>query len=204
MATKYTEEFERFWKAYPRRTAKGPAFKSWTKNVDETDAFMAKAIINDVEKRTRLKWWPFDTTKIPHAATWVNQQRYLDEGWEEDIKTRGQEKQSHTYTPSPTFVLTPGHGNGHWMSMLNRLGMSYLRKLSGTTDAMCAELLKIKNDVHSELIETVTEEIETAKDTRKAKTEMAFLLAETMLIRFDMLTGRHFKKEIIDMRRKPE
>jgi len=204
MATKYTPEFERFWRAYPRKTAKGPAFKSWQKNVDETDAFMSKAVIDDLEKRTRLKWWPFDTTKIPHAATWINQERYLDEGWEDDIKTRGQDKQGHTYTPMKPAVENPGHGNGHWMSMLNRLGRNYLLKLGGVNDAMCAQLLKIKNEVHAELIATVNEEIDTATDKSQAKSDMGFLLAETMLTRFDMLTGRHFKGQIINMARRPK
>jgi len=204
MKTDYSKPFLRFWDCYPRKTAKGPAWKSWQKNVDESDAFMWKAIVADLEKRSRLKWWPFDTTKIPHAATWLSQQRYLDEGWEADIKTRGQDgAKASGYVPRAPIVLEPGHDKGPWMSMLNRLGRNYMIMAGGLSDALIIGLLKIKNDVFSEMVPIANEEIATSENPVKAKGEMAFIMAETMLIRFDMLSGRQLKEAIIDMAQKP-
>lgn len=197
MKTKYTDKFEQFWKSYPRRTAKASAFKAWQKNVDESDAFMAQAIIDDLEKRTRMKWWPFDKTKIPHAATWLNQERYLDEGWEEDIKTRGQETKGAAYTPRDPYEPLPGHGNGEWQSMLNRLMRNYILLCGGVAETMLAALVKEKNTTHAEILPVANEEIDAAEDKKAAKGEMAQLFAETMLNRFDMLTGKTLKHKII-------
>jgi hypothetical protein len=77
-------------------------------------------------------------------------------------------------------------------------------KLGGVSETMCAQLLRIKNEVHAELIGVVNEEIDAADNVPRAKAEMGFLLGETMLIRFDMLTGRDLKAVIIDMSRKPK
>lgn len=202
MKTDYTKLFETFWRAYPRKTAKATAFKSWQKNVYEDDAFMAKAITDDLAKRTRLKWWPFDTTKIPHAATWLNQERYLDEGWEDDIKTRGQETKGAAYTPRDPYEELPGHGNGDWMSMLNRLMRNYLLKLGGVNDAMLKTLIKEKNLAHTEIFPVANEEIDAADNKPAMKSEMALLFAETMLNRFDMITGKSLKTQIIKISRK--
>ncbi|TFG82814.1 MAG: hypothetical protein E4G74_02125 [Erysipelotrichales bacterium] len=205
MKTDYTKHFETFWNAYPRKTAKATAFKSWQKNVDEDDAFMSKAIVADLEKRTRLKWWPFDTTKIPHAATWISQQRYLDEGWQDEIKTRGQDKAGHVPI-DPKYVprVDTGHKQGHWMSMLNRLGRNYMLRAGGLPDAMIKALVTSKNETHTELLPIVNEEINAAADKPKAKNDMAFMFADTLLTRFDMLTGRQLKSSIINMSRRPQ
>lgn len=195
----YTKLFEIFWEAYPRKTAKQTAFKAWQKNVDEDDAFMPKAMVADLEKRTRMKWWPFDKTKIPHAATWINSGRYLDEGWEDDIKTRGQEQRGATYSPLPVHIESPTHDKGAWMNMLNRLMVSYLLRAGGFPDAMLNALVKEKNKVHAEILPAANEEIDSAQDKAAAKYEMAVLFATTMLSRFDALTGRSLKDQVIKL-----
>ena len=85
--SEYPTNFEAFWSAYPRKVAKPAAMKAWEKQKLEGDMFAAKAAINDAEKRTRLKWWNDDATKIPHPATWINARRWEDEGWENETKT---------------------------------------------------------------------------------------------------------------------
>lgn len=199
---KYTEAFEKWWEAYPRKTAKFKAFSSWQSHVDETDT--ALIVIADTEKRNRLRFWAADKSKIPMPTTFLNQHRWEDE-WEDEVKTRGRETMA-TYTKmsEPTPVVETGHGNGHWMSMLNRLMVNYRFKLGvNCTPAMHNQLLKVKNEVHTELIAAVNEEIGIAEDKPKAKTEMAWLMAETMLARLDMLTGKSLKSQIINLSRKP-
>ena len=110
---KYTPLFEKWWQAYPRKTAKAVAFRAWQKHADESDAFMCKAMIDNLEKRTRLKWWPLQREKIPHAATWINQGRYLDEGWEDDIKTRGKERTHTPAAPNYTPRIEDDYGLDH-------------------------------------------------------------------------------------------
>lgn len=70
--------FPEFWEAYPRaKTGKFAAEKAYEKaiGVDTHDAIMA-----GVERFAReLKKSPRDTSLIPHAATWLNQGRWMDE-----------------------------------------------------------------------------------------------------------------------------
>lgn len=65
-------EFDRFWDIYPRKTAKGAAEKAWEKACGLTDP---EKIIAAAERAT----WPTDPQFIPHASTWLNQKRWLDE-----------------------------------------------------------------------------------------------------------------------------
>lgn len=75
--------FPEFWEAYPRaKTGKFAAEKAYEKaiGVDTHDAIMA-----GVERFAReLKKSPRYTSLIPHAATWLNQGRWMDE--DEDKK----------------------------------------------------------------------------------------------------------------------
>ncbi len=65
-------EFDRFWDAYPRGDGKKEAMKAWAKaGLDEH----ADKIIADVIQRK--KSWT-DPKFIPHASTYLNQERWLD------------------------------------------------------------------------------------------------------------------------------
>ena len=66
------QAFERFWSVYPRKIAKGAAERAWDKAARVTPP---DAIIAAVEAAV----WPADPQFIPHAATWLNQKRWLDE-----------------------------------------------------------------------------------------------------------------------------
>lgn len=66
------ERFDVFWNAYPLKRAKGAALKAWEKlkpGPDLTDTMLLAL--------TRQQW--SDPKYIPHPATWLNQQRWLDE-----------------------------------------------------------------------------------------------------------------------------
>jgi hypothetical protein len=67
--------FETFWKTYPRKTAKQSALKVWTK-LSKSKDFDPDEVINIVEaySRSDLPEQKF----IPHASTWLNQERWRD------------------------------------------------------------------------------------------------------------------------------
>jgi hypothetical protein len=200
---KYTEQFEKWWEAYPRKTAKFKAFQSWQSHVDESDT--ALVVIADTEKRNRMRFWAADKSKIPMPTTFLNQHRWEDE-WEDEVKTRGRETIA-THTKHSEANRAPhvdtGHGKGHWMSMLHRLGLNYMIVAGTLTDAVVKQLVREKNRLFEETMGAVKEEIETATDKKQASTEMAWMLADTMLSRFDAITGRNLKNKIINMSRRP-
>lgn len=68
-------EFLAFWEAYPRKTAKPPAWKAWLKS-QPVLADVLKAISWQVECE---QWVKEDGTFIPMPATYLNQLRWEDE-----------------------------------------------------------------------------------------------------------------------------
>ena len=70
------QEFNEFWESYPRKVARIAAMKAWNKKVSrlETPAVMQGLHI------WRLYWWHTqkDTEFIPHASTWINQERWRE------------------------------------------------------------------------------------------------------------------------------
>ena len=69
-----SSDFDNFWKLYPRKTAKGAAksayLKALTKAEAETIYLGAERFANDPNR---------DPAFTPHASTWLNQERWLDE-----------------------------------------------------------------------------------------------------------------------------
>ena len=68
--------FDEFWMLYPRKVAKAAARKVWQKLSEEDQLLAAKAIDEHCQywkaKETALEF-------IPHASTWLNQERWEDE-----------------------------------------------------------------------------------------------------------------------------
>jgi phage replication O-like protein O len=75
----YTREyFEKFWRLYPKKLAKGAAEKAF-KKLNPDDQLM-KTIISAIEKAKRSDQWTEGNGKfIPYPATWLNQTRWEDE-----------------------------------------------------------------------------------------------------------------------------
>lgn len=72
----HLEEFEKFWEAYPRKTGKGAAKKSWLKAVGQVEG---RIIIDAVYKQRKGFNYEDNKKYIPMPATWLNQERWLDE-----------------------------------------------------------------------------------------------------------------------------
>jgi len=69
-------KFENFWSQYPKKVGKLTARRSWEKLSQENQQKALEAI---VEHR---KYWAAKGTDwefIPHASTWLNQERFEDE-----------------------------------------------------------------------------------------------------------------------------
>ena len=68
--------FEEFWKLYPRKVSKRVAQKIWERMTkDEQEAAFEALPVH-------IKYWKLKETDldfIPHASTWLNQERFEDE-----------------------------------------------------------------------------------------------------------------------------
>ena len=67
-------EFDRFWKSYPKKVAKQDAIKAW-KKIKQAEIEM---ILSDIAKR-KLNGWSGNTKFIPNASTYLNGRRWEDE-----------------------------------------------------------------------------------------------------------------------------
>jgi len=77
--TLYTEDFDRFWQAYPRKIGKKEAAKAWSKSQKERPAI--DKVIEAIEAQSKGDQWTKDGGQfIPHPATWLNQGR-----WDDDV-----------------------------------------------------------------------------------------------------------------------
>jgi hypothetical protein len=68
--------FDAFWSLYPRKVAKASALKAWKKAA--TSEAVKDAIMAGLERQLPALR-PKDRQFVPHAATWLNQERWNDE-----------------------------------------------------------------------------------------------------------------------------
>ena len=69
-------EFDRLWKCYPRKTAKGAAQRAFERLMKRSDAPSVDVLITAVERyAATIK----DMNYCAHLATWLNGERWLDE-----------------------------------------------------------------------------------------------------------------------------
>lgn len=74
----YTDEFNTFWKVYPRKVGKDAAWRKW-KSLNGTRPALA-ALVSAIEKQAQSDQWQRDGGQfIPHPATWLHQGRWADE-----------------------------------------------------------------------------------------------------------------------------
>jgi hypothetical protein len=183
MKNDYTEKFESFWKVYPRKVSKFPAFKAWVKNGIEDDAFLPTQVIQDIEKRTRFKWWSTDHEKIPHAATWLNARRWEDEGWMEEIDKREPKRGEIKSAPIKYKPIDTGPEMCEWETLVNRFWVKYVRHAGGVMPEQVEQALRIKRALLKEMVPNIKEEIEAHPDHRG---EMVEMVVKTFLKRLDL------------------
>lgn len=70
--------FELFWRVYPRRVGKGAALNAWKRLAPDTA--LTEQIIQAVKHQSVSEQWVKEGGRfVPNPATWLNQQRWLDE-----------------------------------------------------------------------------------------------------------------------------
>lgn len=74
----YSETFMSFWTAYPKKTGKGAAYKSWQK-IKPSKALTEKIVASVVEHSKTKQWQKENGQFIPNPATFLNQRRWEDE-----------------------------------------------------------------------------------------------------------------------------
>lgn len=73
----YSEFFDKFWEAYPKKKAKPPAIRAF--NALKVDAKMFEVMMTALEKHKRSDQWNRGTGQfIPMPSTWLNQRRWED------------------------------------------------------------------------------------------------------------------------------
>lgn len=83
-------EFDIFWKAYPRKVAKGAARTAWERTASIRPSL--DVLLEAVEKQKTQDQWQRDGGMfIPHPATWLKQER-----WEDEIEINVKPKVSQT------------------------------------------------------------------------------------------------------------
>ena len=78
LADGVNQNFENFWKAYPKKVGKDAASKAFAKR--KPDDKLLKEILQAVELQKVSDQWTKDGGQyIPNPATWLNQGRWMDE-----------------------------------------------------------------------------------------------------------------------------
>lgn len=96
--------FEIFWEHYPRKTVKGQARTAWEKlckkRKDKKPSI--NQIIQTINLQKQTKQWQ-NPKYIPHASTWLNQSRWLDEIEEMDMIDKYRDKTPSNRTGTGTI-----------------------------------------------------------------------------------------------------
>lgn len=90
--------FEDFWQAYPRKIGKGQARRAWR-------TAMAKVSVEVVMQALRTQRFDARERFVPHPATWLNGERWLDEPGAGDPVLRAAGVAEQTPQPDPAWSL---------------------------------------------------------------------------------------------------
>ncbi|CAB4204152.1 Helix-turn-helix domain containing protein [uncultured Caudovirales phage] len=69
-------DFDRIWSVYPRKVSKGAALRAWQRLMTDDDAPTIDALVTAVERYAQSI---IEMRYCAHLATWITQQRWLDE-----------------------------------------------------------------------------------------------------------------------------
>jgi len=73
----YSEDFEKFWSEYPRKTGKGGAFNAWKKSRTKPGL---EIILSALDNHNRSSDWAKNNGQyIPCPSKWINERRWDDE-----------------------------------------------------------------------------------------------------------------------------
>lgn len=89
----FSESFNDFWKAYPKKVSKTSALKAWNKL--KPDDNLVREILSALEQQKKSAQWQKDDGQfIPYPTTWLNGRR-----WEDDLSGQSVTNDSeHSYS----------------------------------------------------------------------------------------------------------
>ena len=89
----FSESFNDFWKAYPKKVSKTSALKAWNKL--KPDDKLVREILSALEQQKKSAQWQKDDGQfIPYPTTWLNGRR-----WEDDLSGQSDTNDSeHSYS----------------------------------------------------------------------------------------------------------
>jgi hypothetical protein len=73
----YSADFEAFWTIYPRKVAKGAAWRAWSAVKERPCLDTLTASVRS--QAVSVQWTKDNGQFIPHPATWINQRRWEDD-----------------------------------------------------------------------------------------------------------------------------
>lgn len=93
--------FGRFWSAYPRKVGKADARKAFTRAWRKLPPMEEELILSGGLERAQAAWT--DAQFIPHAATWLNGERWQDEPGEviQLQPRKANDRPHHDRSPTP-------------------------------------------------------------------------------------------------------
>lgn len=185
--------FDDFWTAWPRKVSKKPAQKAW----DKLQPDQQRAAIADVEKRNRFKAWSPNARLIPHAATYLNQERFCDE-WEAELasSTKSDDDRPNTgvvdYRPiEDTFAGTK------WDALANRWCLRWfyvfcMRRGRGMQTEELEQMLTIKRRCIDEMSAALDEDLAADKG-RDAQIDAIWTFLGVLVGRLDAAFETEYK-----------
>lgn len=75
--SEYTEDFEEFWKVYPKKKAKPQAFKAW-KGIKDIEVKKNMILLSIGLHLQSVDWNKDSGQFIPYPQKWLNEHRWLD------------------------------------------------------------------------------------------------------------------------------
>lgn len=86
--------FEKFWAEYPNKTSKKKASEKWLNlfkalTTAEADKLFSEVIVGLERAKKSSQWQKDNGQYIPHPTTWLNQERWKDEGVRQTFATGG-------------------------------------------------------------------------------------------------------------------
>lgn len=121
------EEFERFWKAYPKKKSKGQAKKAWKKLKPDKSLIEQILVVLDKARQSR-GWVKDDGDYIPYPSTWLNAEGWLDDYSDTRPFINTKQTQDVVASKRPCTIC----GTTSWSSMVGNICMScYKERKSG-------------------------------------------------------------------------
>ena len=86
----YDPLFIEFWSAYPKKIAKGQAYRSWQKMKPKASRTLVDTILASIIEHNKSDQWKKEHGQfIPYPSTFINQR-----GWEDELKSSGGSRNS--------------------------------------------------------------------------------------------------------------